>query len=62
MWSALNFLLERGANPRAKDLTGTSCLEIAKRRGHEDVVRLLENRGWTDSVVLNFIKRLFFFF
>jgi hypothetical protein len=38
-------LLDRGANSRARDEGGTSCIDIAKRRGHEDVVQLLERRG-----------------
>ncbi|KAF1833938.1 ankyrin [Decorospora gaudefroyi] len=39
----VELLLSRGADPLAKDLDGISCLEITKRLGHEDVVRLLED-------------------
>jgi ankyrin repeat protein len=41
----VELLLEWGADPLATDLEGTSCLEIAKRRGHEEVVWVLERRG-----------------
>jgi ankyrin repeat protein len=34
----VELLLERGADPLAKDLEGTSCLDIARQRGHDDVV------------------------
>jgi hypothetical protein len=37
-------LLGRGADPLAKAIAGTSCLDIARQRGYEDVVRLLEDR------------------
>ncbi|KAF2002430.1 ankyrin [Amniculicola lignicola CBS 123094] len=39
-------LLERGANPLAKDLEGRSCLDIARECiNHEYIVWLLENGG-----------------
>jgi hypothetical protein len=40
-------LLDRGADQKAKDDGGTSCVGIAKKRGHQDVVELLEERGVT---------------
>lgn len=43
----VKLLLDRGADAYAKDEGGVSCLEIARRRGHEDVVKLLEDRGVT---------------
>ncbi|KAF1958274.1 ankyrin [Byssothecium circinans] len=60
----VELLLERGADPLAKDFEGTSCLDIARQRGHEDVVWLLEDSGLVDSAkaaqsLLGFIKRLF---
>ena len=41
---AARYLLGRGANPRAKDQEGTSCLDIARARIHENIVTLLEER------------------
>lgn len=41
----IKLLLDRGANPQAKDDGGTSCMAIAKLRGHHDVVKLLQERG-----------------
>lgn len=38
-------LLERGADAHAKDDGGTSCLTIARKRGHQEIVDLLEERG-----------------
>ncbi|KAF2440025.1 ankyrin [Karstenula rhodostoma CBS 690.94] len=64
-WECVELLLERGADPLATDLGGTSCLEIARQRGHEDVVWILKytrlvqlTRG--AKSLLGFIKRLFF--
>lgn len=64
----VELLLERGADPLAKDLEGTSCLDIARQRGQEYVVQLLEDSGLvkvnlprTDQSLLQFIKRLFSF-
>jgi ankyrin repeat protein len=62
----VELLLERGADPLAKDLEGISCLDIARQRGHEYVVRLLEDSGLVsspkaDQSHLKFIKRLFSF-
>jgi ankyrin repeat protein len=60
----VELLLERGADPLAKDLAGTSCVDIARQRGFEDVVRLLEDRlgisnsASADQSLLGFIKRL----
>ena len=44
----VELLLARGADVQAKDAGGISCLNIAKERGHQDVVRLLENSGVTE--------------
>lgn len=41
-------LLEHGADPKAKDLGGISCLQIARERAHEDVVELLLLKGVTE--------------
>lgn len=41
-------LLEHGADPKAKDLGGVSCLQIAREREHEDVVELLLSKGVTE--------------
>jgi ankyrin repeat protein len=62
----VELLLERGADPRAKNSEGTSCLDIARQRGHKDVVRLLEESRLLNSTkenqsFLKFIKRLFTF-
>jgi hypothetical protein len=62
----VELLLERDADPLAKDLEGTSCLDIARQRGHEDVVQLSEDSRLVNSVkadqsFLKFIKRLFSF-
>jgi ankyrin repeat protein len=62
----VELLLERGADPLAKDLAGISCLDIARQRGHEYVVWLLEDNGLknlarVDHWLLWLLKRLFFF-
>ena len=62
----VELLLERGADPLAKDLEGTPCLDIARRRGHEYIVQLLEDSGSVNSAeadqsFFKFIKRLFSF-
>lgn len=44
----LRLLLERGANAHAKDEEGTSCLAIARRRDHGEIVQMLEEKGVTD--------------
>lgn len=44
----VRLLLDRGANAHSKDDGGTSCLAIAKKRGHQDIVKLLEEMGVTD--------------
>jgi ankyrin repeat protein len=41
----VELLLDRGADAQAKDDGGTSCVEVAKKRGHEDVIGLLQERG-----------------
>lgn len=41
----VKLLLDRGANPNAKDDGGTYCITIAKKRGHIDIVKSLEERG-----------------
>jgi hypothetical protein len=41
-------LIERGANVQAKDDGGTSCLTIARQRGHQEIVKLLEENGVTE--------------
>jgi ankyrin repeat protein len=41
-------LLDHGADPKAEDVGGVSCLEIAKDRGHEEIVKLLEAKGVTE--------------
>ncbi|KAF2750975.1 ankyrin [Sporormia fimetaria CBS 119925] len=41
----VRLLVDRGADPLAKDDGGTSCLGIANKRGHQHVVRLLEEMG-----------------
>lgn len=38
----VNLLLQRGADPSRKDGEGNTPLECAKRNGHEDIVRLLQ--------------------
>jgi ankyrin repeat protein len=38
-------LLERGADPDAQEIGGSTALEIATRLGHEDIVRLLSKHG-----------------
>ncbi|KAL1603710.1 hypothetical protein SLS60_005300 [Paraconiothyrium brasiliense] len=60
----VEMLLERGADPLAKDLEGTSCLDIARQRGHKEVVWLLEDSGLVISAkgaqsLLGFIQKLF---
>lgn len=46
-------LLERGADPRARNQKGVSCIDIARHRAHNDVVRRLrlhlvkeDDRNW----------------
>lgn len=41
----VEFLLDRGANGRSKDKIGRSCLYVAKAGGHDDIVKLLRERG-----------------
>jgi hypothetical protein len=41
----VRLLLDRGANFQAKDDGGTSPLAIAKKRGYQDIVKSLEERG-----------------
>lgn len=41
-------LLDRGANGRFRDKIGRSCLSVTKARGHDNVVKLLEERGIKD--------------
>ena len=43
----VELLLDRGANAQASDDGGTTCVAISKMRGHQDVVKLLEERGVT---------------
>jgi len=43
-----SLLLDRGADAHSKDEEGTSCLAIAKKRGHEEIVQLLEEKGVTE--------------
>ncbi|OAG02027.1 ankyrin [Paraphaeosphaeria sporulosa] len=58
----VELLLERGADALAADLEGKSCLDIAKRRGHEDIVWLLESRGNVAWSFGGFVKRLLYVF
>lgn len=44
----VRLLLGRGANVQAKDDGGTSCLAIAKQRGYQEIVKLLEEKGATE--------------
>ncbi|KAL6708066.1 hypothetical protein ACN47E_003500 [Coniothyrium glycines] len=41
----VRLLLDRGADVHSKDDGGTSCFGIAKKRGHEEIVQLLEGKG-----------------
>jgi hypothetical protein len=41
----VKLLLDRGADAEAKDDGGTSCIDIAGRRGYIGVVKLLKERG-----------------
>ena len=41
-------LLEHGADPKAKDLGGISCLQITRERENEDAVELLLSKGVTE--------------
>lgn len=41
----VKLLLDRGANAQAVDNGNTSCLDIAKKRGHHQIVQLLQSRG-----------------
>ena len=41
----VELLLDRGADASARDDGGTSCIKIAIKRDHEDVVNLLRERG-----------------
>ena len=41
----VKLLLDRGADAKAKNDEGLSCLAVAKKRGHQDVVKLLEASG-----------------
>jgi len=44
----VRLLLEAGANPHAKSpLRGQTPLDFARRRGHEEIVRMLESRKAT---------------
>lgn len=45
MTEIAKFLLDRGANGRSKDKIGRSCLDVAEAGGHDDVVKLLKERG-----------------
>jgi ankyrin repeat protein len=63
----VELLLEWVADPLATDPAGVSCLEIARRRGHEEVVSLLEQHGLVSSTgaaqaLWWLIKRLFHVF
>jgi ankyrin repeat protein len=44
----VKLLLDRGADAQAKDDGGMSCISVAKERGYQDVVKLLEERGVAD--------------
>lgn len=44
----VRLLLQRGANAQAKDDGGTSCLAVAKQRGYDAMVKLLEESGATE--------------
>ena len=44
----VRLLLDRAADAQAKDDGGTSCIGIARKRGHQDIVELLEERGVTE--------------
>ncbi len=44
----VEFLLDRGADGTSTDKVGRSCLDVAKVGGHQDVVKLLEERGIKD--------------
>jgi hypothetical protein len=44
----VKLLLDRGADAQTKDDEGVSCISIAKKRGHQDIVKLLEERGVTE--------------
>jgi ankyrin repeat protein len=44
----VRLLLERGANAKAKDDGGTSCLAIAKKRNYQEIVKLLTENGATE--------------
>jgi hypothetical protein len=46
--ACVELLLDRGANAQAKDDGGMSCIEVARSRGHQDVVKLLEEMAVTD--------------
>lgn len=41
----VEFLLDQGADGRSTDKIGRSCLNVARARGHDKVVKLLEERG-----------------
>ena len=45
-------LLEKGADPRTKDVVGQTPLSRAKGKGHEVVMRLLETRLQTSHLPL----------
>jgi ankyrin repeat protein len=47
-FECVELLLGRGADLKTKDDRGTSCVNIAKKRGHQEVVELLEKRGVTE--------------
>lgn len=44
----VQLLLDRGADAQAKDDGGTSCMAVAKKRGHQAVAKMLEERGVTE--------------
>ena len=41
---SVKWLLEQGADPTAKDKIGRSCLDTAKSNGHEEIVKILEDK------------------
>jgi len=41
----VKLLIENGADLNAKDKNGETALELAKRKGYENVVKLLRSAG-----------------